>query len=52
MGGAGRRAYRRLQLRLPNRLAISLAEHEAMMEALFAHDPERAAQATRDHVQV
>ncbi|MDE1147499.1 MAG: GntR family transcriptional regulator [Azospirillaceae bacterium] len=46
------RPYRRLQLRLPNRVKSSRAEHGALLEAIFAHEGERAAAIARDHVQV
>lgn len=44
--------YRRLQLRVGNRMAISLAEHERIVVALAAADAERAAAALRSHVAV
>ena len=44
--------YRRLQLRAPQRLAASLAEHEAVLAALEAGDGAGAAVALRDHVAV
>jgi DNA-binding GntR family transcriptional regulator len=43
-------AYRRRVTRMPNRVADTLREHEAIMEAIFAHDPERAHRAMRDHL--
>lgn len=46
------RPYRRLQLRVRNRLQHSLSEHEAIMAALRDGDPERAMTAARDHVVV
>lgn len=44
--------YRRLQLRVGNRMAISLAEHEQIVAALIAGDAERAAATLRAHVTV
>ncbi|MDR3517984.1 MAG: GntR family transcriptional regulator [Azospirillaceae bacterium] len=44
------RPYRRLQLRLVGRLKSSLAEHQAVFQAIMDHDPDRAAEAIRDHV--
>jgi DNA-binding GntR family transcriptional regulator len=44
--------YRRLQLRVRNRLAASLAEHEAIVTAVFAGDEERAAREVRSHVTI
>lgn len=44
--------YRRLQLRVGNRLATSLAEHEAVVEAITAHDGARAADALRGHIAI
>lgn len=46
------RPYRRLQLRVRNRMGASLAEHQAVVAALLAGDPEAAAAALRDHVVV
>lgn len=46
------RPYRRLQLRLPNRIVSSRAEHDALKDALLAHDGERAAEIARGHVLV
>jgi DNA-binding GntR family transcriptional regulator len=43
-------AYRRRVTRMPNRIADTIREHEAIMEAILAHDPERAHSAMRDHV--
>lgn len=42
--------YRRLQLRLRDRIAHSLAEHRAIVRALMDANPEAAAGAARDHV--
>lgn len=46
------RVYRRLQLRVGGRLRTSLAEHEAIIAALAAHDAARANQLCREHVLV
>jgi DNA-binding GntR family transcriptional regulator len=46
------RPYRRLQLRVRNRMSTSFAEHQAVVDALLAGDPEAAASALRDHVVV
>ncbi len=46
------RPYRRLQLRVKGRLGASLAEHQAVVDAMFAGDGDRAAQALRSHVLV
>lgn len=43
-------AYRRRVTRMPNRIADTLREHEAIMQAILAHDPERAHSTMRDHV--
>ncbi|GJD50573.1 HTH-type transcriptional repressor GlaR [Methylobacterium crusticola] len=43
-------AYRRRVTRMPNRMTDTVREHEAIMRAILAHDPERAHQAMRDHV--
>jgi DNA-binding GntR family transcriptional regulator len=43
-------AYRRRVTRMPNRIADTIKEHEAVMEAIAAHDGERAHSAMRDHV--
>jgi DNA-binding GntR family transcriptional regulator len=42
--------YRRLQLRVRQRLPQSLAEHEAIVAAIVAGDEIRAAEALRSHV--
>lgn len=42
--------YRRLQLRLRDRISHSLAEHRAIASALMAADPVAAGDAARDHV--
>jgi DNA-binding GntR family transcriptional regulator len=43
-------AYRRRVTRMPNRIADTVREHEEVMQAILAHDPERANRAMRDHV--
>ncbi len=43
-------AYRRRVTRMPNRIADTIREHEAIMEAILAHDPGRAHSTMRDHV--
>jgi DNA-binding GntR family transcriptional regulator len=42
--------YRRRVTRMPNRIADTIVEHEAIMQAILAHDPDRAHSAMRDHV--
>jgi DNA-binding GntR family transcriptional regulator len=42
--------YRRLQLRLRNRLVTSLKEHQAIVDAILAGDGELAEQMLKDHV--
>lgn len=42
--------YRRMQLQVRNRMARSFAEHDAVVAAIRAGDPEAAALAMRDHV--
>jgi DNA-binding GntR family transcriptional regulator len=44
--------YRRLQLRVPHRVAQSLAEHGAIIEAIAEGDGAKAQQRLRDHVVV
>ncbi|MFE1168501.1 GntR family transcriptional regulator [Nocardiopsis sp. NPDC058789] len=44
--------YRRLQLRVPDRMRRSLAEHRAIADAIVAGDAEAAENAARDHVLV
>jgi DNA-binding GntR family transcriptional regulator len=46
------RPYRRLQLRVANRVATSFAEHEAIITAILAGDGDQAANALRAHVRV
>jgi DNA-binding GntR family transcriptional regulator len=43
-------AYRRRVTHMPNRIADTIREHEAIMQAILAHDPERAHSAMRNHV--
>lgn len=43
-------AYRRRVTQMPTRIADTLREHEAVMEAMFAHDAERAHAAMRTHL--
>jgi DNA-binding GntR family transcriptional regulator len=43
-------AYRRRVTRMPHRIADTIREHEAIMQAILAHDPERAHSTMRDHV--
>jgi DNA-binding GntR family transcriptional regulator len=45
-------AYRRLQLRVRNRMHSSFSEHTSIIEALLAGDSELAADVTRKHVAV
>ena len=44
--------YRRIQLRARHRLAASLAEHEGVLQALRAGDPDLAAARLRSHILV
>ncbi|WP_417669559.1 GntR family transcriptional regulator [Roseibium sp.] len=44
------KVYRRLQLRVPNRVAGSLAEHERIVEAIAAGHANEAAEHLRQHV--
>lgn len=44
--------YRRVQLRLRGRLEQSMSEHDAIVAALVAGSPDRAAKALRGHVAV
>lgn len=46
------RPYRRLQLRVRNRMARSFAEHQTVVEALLAGEADAAADALRGHVNV
>lgn len=43
-------AYRRRVTRMPSRIADTLREHEAIMDAIFAHDGDRAHAAMRAHL--
>ncbi|WP_238120345.1 MULTISPECIES: GntR family transcriptional regulator [unclassified Xanthobacter] len=43
-------AYRRRVTRMPTRIAATLKEHAAVIEAIRVHDAERAHTAMRDHV--
>ncbi|MBI1776340.1 MAG: GntR family transcriptional regulator [Proteobacteria bacterium] len=43
-------AYRRRVTYMPGRIADTICEHEEVMNAIFAHDCERAHQAMRDHL--
>jgi DNA-binding GntR family transcriptional regulator len=42
--------YRRLQLRVANRVAVSFQEHDAIVGAILARDSPRAQMLLRDHV--
>ena len=46
------RPYRRLQLRVRNRMAVSFEEHQAIVDAIVAGDADACAQALRSHVVV
>jgi len=46
------RPYRRLQLRVRNRTRTSFDEHATIVEAILAAEPEAAARAVRDHVNI
>jgi DNA-binding GntR family transcriptional regulator len=46
------RPYRRLQLRVRDRLASSYAEHEAVVQAILAGDGERTAALLRSHIMI
>ncbi|HEY6898621.1 MAG TPA: GntR family transcriptional regulator [Rhodocyclaceae bacterium] len=46
------RPYRRLQLRVRNRMATSFSEHQAIVDAINAGDGDRAAELLRSHVTV
>ena len=43
-------AYRRRVTHMPKRVEDTLAEHQAVMDAIFAHDPEAAHRAMRAHL--
>jgi Transcriptional regulators len=44
--------YRRIQLRHPGRLRRSLEEHDAIVKAIIASDPDTAREATKRHIAV
>lgn len=46
------RPYRRLQLRVRNRMQTSYSEHQAIVDAILAGDSELAAERLRNHVTV
>ena len=46
------RPYRRLQLRVRNRIGHSYSEHDGVVKAILAGDGERAAELLRDHVMI
>jgi DNA-binding GntR family transcriptional regulator len=46
------RPYRRLQLRVRNRMGVSFTEHQSVVQAITAGDAEAAALALRSHVVV
>ncbi|HEY1059279.1 MAG TPA: GntR family transcriptional regulator [Limnobacter sp.] len=46
------RPYRRLQLRVKNRLQKSFDEHQSVLDALAAHEEQKAATLLRNHVLV
>ena len=46
------RPYRRLQLRVRDRVAVSFAEHGALVDAIVKGDGEGAARLARDHVMI
>jgi DNA-binding GntR family transcriptional regulator len=46
------RPYRRLQLRVRNRMQTSYSEHQAIVDAILAGDGEQAAEALRGHITV
>jgi DNA-binding GntR family transcriptional regulator len=46
------RPYRRLQLRVPDRVANSYREHEGLVRAIVAGDGELAARLAREHVMI
>jgi DNA-binding GntR family transcriptional regulator len=43
-------AYRRRVTRMPNRIADTIREHGAIIDAILSRDPERAHSTMRDHV--
>jgi DNA-binding GntR family transcriptional regulator len=46
------RPYRRLQLRVRDRIAASYSEHDAIVAAIMAGEGDKAAQLTREHVMI
>jgi DNA-binding GntR family transcriptional regulator len=46
------RPYRRLQLRVRNRIGHSYAEHEGVVQAILAGDGDKAAELLRSHVMI
>ena len=44
--------YRRIQLQVMNRVANSLAEHEAVVDAILKMDGDRAERLLRDHIMI
>ena len=46
------RPYRRLQLRVRNRMGVSLSEHQTVVDAIVAGDADATARALRGHVAV
>lgn len=46
------RPYRRLQLRVRNRVATSFTEHDEIVRAIIAGDGERTAQLLREHIMI
>lgn len=46
------RPYRRLQLRVRNRMSTSFSEHQAIVDSILAGDSEQAASLLRSHVAV
>lgn len=46
------RPYRRLQLRVRNRLSNSYAEHDGVVQAIIGGDGEKAAELLREHVMI
>lgn len=46
------RPFRRLQLRIPNRMETSCAEHNELVKAIFENRDDDAARIARNHVQI
>lgn len=46
------RPYRRLQLRVRDRLRMSYDEHQAVVDAIIAGDPERTVEVLRQHIMI